>query len=68
MRTQALLAPFLAAHADGPLADRDAPGNFLRHLVGKVPVAAEAIAGRFDVGGLDTYVSCDAYFSSAAAE
>ncbi len=59
---QAELAPFLAAHAAGPLEARDAPGNFLRHLVGRVPLRAVPISGRFDVGGLATYIECDAYF------
>jgi hypothetical protein len=58
------LGPFLREHADGPLEARDAPGNFLKYLVGKTRVLAEIISGRFDVGNLESYVVCNDYFTA----
>jgi hypothetical protein len=57
-----LLGQFLTDKKDCALEERDAPGNFLRFLIPLAPVLVETISGRFDVGGLDTYISCDEYF------
>lgn len=50
----------------------DAPGQLLRHLCElnagapseqqRVRIEAVEIEGRFDIGGLDTYVQCDEWF------
>ncbi len=60
---QAELDGFLGAAAAGPLDARDAPGNFLRHLVGRVPLVTVPISGRFDIGNLASYVACDEHFA-----
>ncbi len=53
------------------LVEVDAPGNLLRHLIALntaahnpalLPIEAQRIGGRFDIGGLDTYVQCDEWF------
>lgn len=43
---QQQIPAFLEAHKDGPLADRDAPGNFLRFLHTKVGIAGGREEGR----------------------
>ena len=64
------LRPYVAG-AGLDLAQVDAPGNFLRHMVALnqahndpsfLPIEATQIQGRFDIGGLDTYVQCDEWF------
>ena len=79
------LHPFVSSASS--LAEVDAPGNFLRHLVGLntaaaeaakslgedskallIPIAAHEISGRFDIGGLDTYVQCDEWFRKVENE
>eukprot|EP00050_Salpingoeca_kvevrii_P012383 m.22152 g.22152 ORF g.22152 m.22152 type:complete len:203 (+) comp3984_c0_seq1:3-611(+) len=57
-----LLGSFLDENSDKPLAARDAPGNFIRYLIAKAPVFAKKISGRFDVGGLASYIECDKHF------
>jgi hypothetical protein len=44
------------------LKERDAPGNFLTWLHKRAPVFAYRISGRFDIGGLDSYVECENWF------
>eukprot|EP00056_Hartaetosiga_gracilis_P008926 m.128065 g.128065 ORF g.128065 m.128065 type:complete len:277 (-) comp13018_c1_seq1:601-1431(-) len=62
----AKLEPFLEkAKSDGlPLAKYDAPGNFIAMLVNdnEVNVYCSTISGRYDVGGLATYIECDEEF------
>lgn len=45
-----------------PLADYDAPGRFIEYLHPRFPVFANPISGRFDVGGLETYIKADWYY------
>jgi len=44
------------------LQEKDAPGNFLIWLHSRAPVWVYPISGRFDIGGLETYVKCDKLF------
>jgi len=55
---------FLEEAKDLPLEKKDAPGNFIRHLVARKPVFAHQVEGRFDVGNLESYLRCDQYFTS----
>jgi len=41
------------------LQEKDAPGNFLCWLYSRAPVWVYEITGRFDIGGLETYVKCN---------
>jgi NDP-sugar pyrophosphorylase family protein len=61
-RGQSLIDKFLAERRDSPLTERDAPGKFLSYLCQQLPVFAYKISGRFDVGGLSSYIECDRYF------
>ena len=42
---------------------RDATGHFISHLQRHKPVFARHVSRRFDVGGLQSYIECDEYFS-----
>jgi len=44
------------------LQEKDAPGNFLCWLFSRSPVWVYQISGRFDIGGLDTYIKCNETF------
>jgi len=44
------------------LQEKDAPGNFLCWLHSRAPVWVYKISGRFDIGGLETYVKCNDTF------
>ncbi|XP_078600725.1 glucose-1-phosphate adenylyltransferase-like isoform X2 [Branchiostoma floridae x Branchiostoma japonicum] len=57
-----LLQEFLSERKDCPLKEIDAPGNFLQYLYTRRPVFVYKISGRFDVGGLQSYIVCDQYF------
>ncbi|XP_061697470.1 uncharacterized protein zgc:136439 [Syngnathoides biaculeatus] len=57
-----LLDSFLQEKKDGPLHEKDAPGNFVSWLIPRKPVYAYEISGRFDVGNLQSYVDCNQYF------
>ena len=61
---QQAIAEFLAVTPLEPLQARDAPGNFIRYLVSREPVYAVRISDRFDVGGLVSYVECEAFFAA----
>jgi hypothetical protein len=41
----------------------DAPGNFLRFLYPYSSIYAYEIDGRFDIGGLDTYIEAEEAFT-----
>jgi len=41
----------------------DAPGNFIPYLIKNQPTYAYRISGRFDIGGLDTYIECNNFFT-----
>jgi hypothetical protein len=47
--------------------DGHVAGNFLTWLWSRSPVYAYAISGRFDIGGLDSYIECDDFFKKKAA-
>ncbi|ELU04065.1 hypothetical protein CAPTEDRAFT_126692 [Capitella teleta] len=57
-----LLGKFLEDRKDAPMKARDATGNFVSVLLSRNPVYAREIDGRFDVGGLDSYLVCNGYF------
>lgn len=57
------LPVFLEDKKDQPLKARDAPGNFVRYLSERLPCFTTIISGRFDVGGLASYIECDAFFA-----
>jgi len=68
---QALRRVHPYVEAASSLAEVDAPGNLLKHLIALntaagdlrlLPIEAQHIRGRFDIGGLDTYVQCDQWF------
>ncbi|KAL5496405.1 hypothetical protein EMCRGX_G012680 [Ephydatia muelleri] len=59
-----LIRHFLEEKKDAPLAERDAPGHFINYLYRKRRVHSFEVAGRFDVGGLQSYVECNDYFST----
>ncbi|XP_065194555.1 uncharacterized protein LOC135825851 [Sycon ciliatum] len=59
-----LISAFLLELKDRPLAERDAPGNFLPYLSARLKVIVSRVSGRFDVGNLPTYRACDDYFTS----
>lgn len=58
-----LIGQFLAEKRDSPLREKDAPGNFVPYLCQRLPVFSFEISGRFDVGGLSSYIECDKYFT-----
>ncbi|XP_068230042.1 UTP--glucose-1-phosphate uridylyltransferase-like [Palaemon carinicauda] len=49
---------FLKEREDQPLHTRDATGLFVTELIRRVPVYAYHVKGRYDVGGLQSYVQC----------
>ncbi|XP_006636735.1 uncharacterized protein [Lepisosteus oculatus] len=61
-KTLPLLEKFLEEKKTVPIEERDAPGNFLSWLIQRKPVYIHEISGRFDVGNLQSYIECDAYF------
>eukprot|EP01147_Barroeca_monosierra_P008927 gene8927-1268_t len=62
----ALLNPFLDKHIHQHLSSYDAPGNFIRYLVTKRSCIVRQISGRYDVGGLSSYLTCDQEFSTTS--
>ena len=58
------LLAFCEAKQESPLSERDAPGKFVAWLLEKkvCPLRASHISGRWDVGGLDDYQRCNAFF------
>ncbi len=58
--TLPLFAKFVAGTKT--LKERDAPGNFLTWLHPRSPVYALQISGRFDIGGLQSYIECEEWF------
>eukprot|EP01135_Chromosphaera_perkinsii_P000693 Nk52_evm5s150 gene=Nk52_evmTU5s150 len=61
---QAIVAlhEFMQEKKDAPLQERDATGKFVDYLHRRLPVGTYHISGRFDVGGLDSYISTCEYF------
>ncbi|XP_077435649.1 glucose-1-phosphate adenylyltransferase [Vanacampus margaritifer] len=57
-----LLDAFLLEKKDAAILEKDAPGNFVSWLILRKPVYAHEIGGRFDVGGLQSYLDCDRFF------
>lgn len=57
-----LLDTFMEEKKEAPIAEKDAPGNFVSWLIPRKPVYVHQISGRFDVGNLSSYVECDLYF------
>jgi NDP-sugar pyrophosphorylase family protein len=55
-----LLHQFLEDHKDFPLAQRDAPGNFIKYLfLTNTPLYTYPVTGRHDVGNLESYIKCN---------
>jgi NDP-sugar pyrophosphorylase family protein len=52
-----LIKTFIAS--TGSVKERDAPGNLLCWLHSRSEVFAYKISGRFDIGGLETYIECE---------
>ncbi|XP_013401467.1 uncharacterized protein LOC106167282 [Lingula anatina] len=61
-----LLSQFLVEKKDLPLKARDATGNFIAYLYQRAPVYATEISGRFDVGGLQSFLICQEHFQKKA--
>ncbi|XP_063792794.1 glucose-1-phosphate thymidylyltransferase-like isoform X2 [Pseudophryne corroboree] len=53
---------FLTEKKESPIDEKDAPGHFLSWLVTRKPVYIYPISGRFDVGNLESYITCNQYF------
>ena len=51
---------FLDRNASEPLQTRDAPGNFIKFLVGEpsVSIFAYHVSKRYDIGNLESYIEC----------
>lgn len=45
----------------------DAPGYFVRYLYSLQPIYAYAIRGRYDIGGLNSYIQCNQQFANEQA-
>uniref|UniRef100_A0A0K2TAP0 Nucleotidyl transferase domain-containing protein n=1 Tax=Lepeophtheirus salmonis TaxID=72036 RepID=A0A0K2TAP0_LEPSM len=60
----AFLEAFICETKYLPLVVRDAPGHFLSYLIPRSPVFGYSIKGRFDVGGLESYLECDKAFQN----
>ncbi|KAI8508104.1 hypothetical protein Bbelb_143440 [Branchiostoma belcheri] len=56
-----LLQEFIS-EKDRPFKEIDATGCFLQYVHTRKPVSVYKISGRFDVGGLQSYIVCDQYF------
>ncbi|XP_078656719.1 glucose-1-phosphate adenylyltransferase-like isoform X2 [Branchiostoma floridae x Branchiostoma belcheri] len=52
----------VSRRADRPFKEIDATGCFLQYVYTRKPVSVYKISGRFDVGGLQSYIVCDQYF------
>ncbi|NP_001106336.1 uncharacterized protein LOC100127296 isoform X1 [Xenopus laevis] len=60
--TLPLVQEFLEEKKNSPIDEKDAPGHFLAWLVKRRPVYIHPISGRFDVGNLEAYITCNNYF------
>jgi len=57
-----LLNSFLEEKKNEPLKSRDATGNFIAYIYTRLALFTHRVSGRFDVGGLQTYITCHEYF------
>ena len=55
--TLKLLPSFIAGAAS--LAEADAPGHFVSWVWSRSPCYAHYVSGRYDIGGLQTYIDCE---------
>ena len=55
--TLALLPAFIAGAQS--LAEADAPGHYVSWVWSRRPCYAHYVSGRYDIGGLQTYVDCE---------
>lgn len=46
------------------LTEMDAPGYFVRYLYNKQRIYACPIRGRYDIGGLQSYIECEKQFAA----
>ncbi|XP_029461863.1 uncharacterized protein LOC115093770 isoform X2 [Rhinatrema bivittatum] len=60
--TLPLIQVFLEGKKNAPIGEKDAPGHLIAWLVSRQPVFVHMISGRFDVGNLPMYISCNKYF------
>ncbi|KAM4698331.1 uncharacterized protein WCC33_013898 [Rhinophrynus dorsalis] len=60
--TLPLVQEFLEEKKSVPIDEKDAPGHLLSWLVKRKPVYIHPISGRFDVGNLESYITCTNYF------
>ena len=54
-----LFQNYLEIMKNEPVQKRDATGNFIAYLINIVPVFAFNLKGRYDIGGLDSYIECN---------
>nr|XP_039254327.1 UTP--glucose-1-phosphate uridylyltransferase-like [Styela clava] len=53
---------FLDERKHSPLKEKDATGHLIKYLIAKCNIHSYQISGRFDVGGLQSYIECNDYF------
>ena len=61
-----LLPRFLSSAAS--LAEADAPGHFVSWLWSRSPCYAHYVSGRYDIGGLQTYIDCEKDIASKKSQ
>jgi NDP-sugar pyrophosphorylase family protein len=50
---------FLEEKKDFDLKERDAPGHLIKFLCTRIPLHVWEVTGRYDVGGLQSYIECN---------
>ena len=63
--TLQLLPTFISSAAS--LAEADAPGHFVSWVWSRSPCYAHYVSGRYDIGGLQTYIDCEKDIASKKA-
>ena len=58
----ALLPTFISGAKS--LAEADAPGHYVSWVWSRRPTYAHFVSGRYDIGGLQTYIDCEAEIQS----
>jgi ADP-glucose pyrophosphorylase len=53
-----LISQFLQEKKEAPMKEKDATGNFVKYLHSRRPVYTYEISGRYDIGGLESYLHC----------
>ncbi|KAM8934552.1 uncharacterized protein RCH25_004976 [Pelodytes ibericus] len=55
---------FLEEKKNAPIEEKDAPGHLVSWLVERHPLYVYPVSGRFDVGNLEAYITCNNYFQA----